>query len=489
MRTLSIVDVEREIGLRGSLYDFVKMTWHLVEPGTEFVDNWHIPLICKHLEALFARRIKRLIINVPPGCMKSLLVSVFWPAWIWLRDPAFRSINASFDGSLTARDAAKVLDIVQSYWYQARWGDKFKLLGGKPPITEFKTSHSGLRFSTSVGGRATGWHADALCVDDPLKPKGVSPVTLEGVIKWWGGTLASRFRTPTTGLKVIIMQRLHDRDLCGHVLEGKHEKWVHLRLPMRYESKYPCETVIGKDPRTVDGELLWPARHTEETVTALAIDLGPIAAAAQLQQRPVPEGGAIFRSEWFHTYEVAPSDFDEIYQSWDCAFKGTTTSDWVVGQVWGRKGSRYYLLDQVRAQMGFYATVQAVRAMARKWPKAVGILIEEAANGTAVCDALETGLSEDTADVHAFLSNVIRVKPEGGKVARANACTGIFEAGNVAHPRPEDAPWIDQHQREMLSFPMGANDDTVDTCTQALNYMRLNQSFVDAALKRLLAGD
>jgi len=479
-----LVDLEREIGLRGSFYDFVRMAWHIVEPGADFIENWHIELICLHLEALHRGDCKRLIINVPPGCMKSLLVSVFFPAWIWIREPGYRSLNSSFDAGLTRRDAGKLFDIMQSAWFQARWGNRFKL-PNSVALSDFSNNHMGFRFSTSVQGKACGRHADCLAVDDPLKPKQWdSAKALDGVITWWGGTLATRFRNPTKGVKVIIMQRLHERDLVGHVLANNaHEDWVHLRLPMRYESAFPCVTPFGSDPRTIEGELLWPERFPDETVRALELDLGPMAAAAQLQQRPAPAGGAIFRADWFQTADELPTDFDEIVLSFDCTFKGSKTSDFVVGQAWGRAGVKYFLLDQVRGQWGFTATVKAIRDLSAAWPQARVVLVEEAANGSAACDAIEQGIEIEGDST--IITNLVRVKPEGGKVSRANGCTGIFEARNVFHPSPERAPWIVHHQAEMLSFPAGANDDTVDTTTQALNYMRSNQNWAEAAMASL----
>lgn len=472
-RQLTLVDVEREIGLRGSFHDFVRMAWSTVETG-DFLDNWHIPLVCTHLEALRDGRIRRLIINVPPGCMKSLLVSVFWPAWCWLRNPQYRTIYASYDPNLTLRDARRKIALIKSRWFQERWGDKFKLtneLAG----SDFHNDHKGWRYSTSIKGPMTGRHCDCMGIDDPIKPQEATKVNLTYCREWWGGTAATRFRVPTKSGKVIIMQRLHEDDLVGHVLrKEKNENWVHLRLPMRYESAFPCETAFGKDPRTEDGELLWPARFPDDELTKIETVLGPMATAAQMQQRPVPEGGAIFKREWIRYYEKVPATLDEIIQSWDCTFKGLAKSDYVVGQVWGRLGGAYYLLDQVRAQMGFEATLEEIRALSRKWPKCRSILIEDKANGSACIETLSKEMSR-----------IVPVDPQGGKASRANAVTGLHKAGNVFYPRPEDAPWVDHHVQEMLTFPAGANDDTVDAETQALTHLEQAASYFSAAMARL----
>lgn len=468
---LQEVAIDRALGLRGSLYDFVKMAWPVVEPGIPFLDNWHIEEVCNHLEAVHRGEIKRLVINIPPGGMKSRLVSVFWQAWIWIRTPGFRAIFASYDGNLVFRDAKDTLTLIRTQWFQERWGDRFAV-AKSVAISDHKNNLSGWRYCTSVKGPVTGRHADLIVVDDPLKPKDVTKLGLADAKNWWKGTLASRLRDLSTGRKVIIMQRLHDEDLAGYVINNEgHENWVHLRLPMRYEAKYPCKTLWGGDRRTEEGDLLWPKRFPEAELFALETTLGPQATAAQMQQRPAPEGGAIFLREWFKHYDVVPDDLDEVIQSWDCTFKGLDTSDYVVGQVWGRKGGSYYLLDQVRARMSFTATVAAIRSMSRRYPKAVTKIIEAKANGDAVIDSLTQGVP----GVEEGLSGLVPVEPEGGKIARAHAVTGLFKAGNVFHPNPQTCTWCDSHREELASFPTGANDDVVDACSQALTYL-LNQA-------------
>lgn len=471
MTKAEYVSCERAIGIEGSLHQFVQMAWHVIEPDEPFIDNWHIEEICKALEDVYTGKIRRLIINISPGGMKSLLVSVFWPVWIWIRKPGWRSIYTSFSKSLVLDHAQKQIDIVQSPWFQERWGHICKIPDKNPAAGEFKNDHRGWRFSESVRGQITGRHADVVIVDDPLKPLDTTTVGLAGVIQFWTKTLSSRLRNVSTGRKVLIMQRLHEGDLAGYCLSKEgHEGWTHLRFPMRYETAYPDP----RDPRTEEGELFFPARFPRAAVDAQEIVLGPMGFAAQYQQRPSPEGGAIFRREWFQYYDDPPADFDDVVQSWDCTFKGTASADYVVGQVWGRKGSKYYLLYQVRGQMTFTETCQAIRSVSRMFPEAITKLIEEAANGAAVCDALEDELD-----------GITRVKPEGGKVARANAVTGLWQAGNVLLPNPDKNPWVDQFTEEHATFPVGTNDDQVDSGTQAVNYLRDDADYFAAAMARL----
>jgi predicted phage terminase large subunit-like protein len=464
------VAVDREL-CRRSFHEFVKRAWHIIEPGVPFSDNWHIELVCRKLEAVFRGEIKKLVINQPPGTSKSTVVSVLFKVWTWINQPGHKFLAASFDGSLTLRDARKCLTLLQSDWFKARWGDTVAAVEKNLAVSDFATTAGGQLFSTSVGGKVTGRHFDTHIIDDPTKPLAVSPVTLEQAQKWFQGTLASRFRDPKNGRTVLIMQRLHENDLAGF-LEREHGYYV-VRLPMEYE---PAEA-HPEDPRTEEGELLWPDRIPLHVVLELKKTMGSIVYAAQEQQRPVPEGGAVFRREWFQYYKGVPAKFDQLLMSVDCSFKDLETSDWVVIQVWGRRGGEFWLLDQTRERMGFSATCVAIRAMAKKWPRAVKKIVEDKANGSAVVETLNKKIS-----------GMRPVNPEGGKLARANAVSPLFEAKNVWLPDPELAPWIGDYTKELQSFPMGTNDDQVDATTQALNHMYMGKSRVKEAMAAMARG-
>lgn len=456
-------DIEREIGLRGRFRDLIPLMWHLVEPGRQYHSNWHIDVMAEHLEAVHTGEIKRLVMNVPPGSMKSLTTSVFWPTWVWIRDPGFRFIVASYDINLAIRDARRQLTIVQSDWFKERWPNKVTV-AVDAAAGNFRSVQGGFRFSTSVEGKVLGQHGDCQIVDDPIKPQGLTRIALDECGDWWNGTMASRMSDPKTGRRVIIMQRLHDDDLAGLCIRtGDYEV---LRLPMRFEPKTVSYTKIGSgDMRTSEGELLWPDRLPEDAVKTMEKEMGSRVAAAQLQQDPVPDGGNVFKKEWFKHWTSTPGHWDQIVQSWDCTFKKTDQSDFVCGQVWGQKGADFYLLDRVHRRMSFPETLTAIRAMTKKWPRVVTKLVEDKANGPAVMSVLEKEIP-----------GLIAIDPEGGKEARANAVAPLFEAGNVWHP-PYDAKddkgelWVAAHELEMQRFPFGSNDDSVDTTTQALNYM------------------
>jgi len=448
-------EIDRELAAR-RLREFVQQAWHVVEPATPFVPGWHIDAIIEHLEAVSCGQIRNLVINVPPRHMKSLLVSVFWPAWEWIRWPERRWLFSSYGAQLSIRDSVKCRRLIESPWYQCRWRAVFALSGDQNSKARFENNKTGYRLSTSVGGAATGEGGDRVVCDDPHNvQEAESDAIRKSTIDWWDTVMSTRLNDPKTAAKVIVMQRCHQLDLSGHVLE--QGGWDHLCLPAEYEGVRRATSIGWTDPRTEDGELLWHERFGPEELADLKRGLGSYAAAGQLQQRPSPAEGGIFKRHWWKYYRVAPESFDQIIQSWDCAFKDTVSSDYVVGQVWGRVGADRYLLDQVRARMDCPATIRAVRRLTEKWPAATAKLVEDKANGPAVIAMLRHEVE-----------GLIAVNPEGGKESRAHAVSPLMEAGNVYLPSPDVATWINQFMEECAVFPNGPHDDQVDAMTQAL---------------------
>jgi predicted phage terminase large subunit-like protein len=484
------IAIERRVGLEGKLHDFVGMCFAHVEPGSEFVDNWHLEEVCAHLEAMYRGEIDQLGICIPPGCMKSLVVSVIFPVWCWIRDPSLRFSVIGYDADLTGtRDGGKVVALVQSVWFQERWGDRVKV-PTDPATSNVTTQAAGFRFATSIKGKYTGRHVHFEIVDDPTKPQDLSKAALEEVQTWRQRVAPTRL-LPTKpgepGGRIYIMQRLHENDAIGHAEREEQVdpgSWVFLVLPMAFESKSACVTPFGGDRRTEDGELLWPERFTAEIVKARERIMGPKNTAAQHGQKPSPDGGLVFNASTFKFYKCAPAKFDQVLVSVDAAFKGVDVSDYVVIQVWGRKGGEFFLLDMIRSKLTFTGTIEALKRVCRKWPRASAKLIEDKANGPAIIDTLKKEIS-----------GVIARNPEGGKEARANAVEPYFAAGNVYFPEasgaitqpdkqtsPEPCPWVDQLVTELLGFPTAAYDDAVDTLSQALLYFRERSSRYAEAL-------
>jgi hypothetical protein len=331
--------VERELATR-YFREFVRQAWAIIEPLTPFVPGWHIDAIIDHLEAVTHSEIRNLLINVPPRHMKSLLVSVLWPAWEWIQHPERRWLFSSYAASLSIRDSIKCRTLIESPWYQSFWGDRFALSSDQNTKTRFDNDRSGYRIATSVGGAATGEGGDRIVCDDPHNVQEAESDSIrKTTTDWYDVVMSTRVNDPRTAAKVVVMQRCHQRDLSGHLLA--QGGWDLLCLPAEYEGPTPATSIGFLDPRMNLGELLWPERFGPKEIEALKISLGSYGAAGQLQQRPSPAGGGIFKRHWFRYWQPrganlppvivrmpdgtlrsieaieAPHRVDEQIQSWD----------------------------------------------------------------------------------------------------------------------------------------------------------------------------
>ncbi len=306
------------------LYDFVKRAWSILEPDNPFVENWHIGCICEHLEAVTALEIRQLIINMPPRFAKSLLVSVYWFAWVWTLNPYSRWIYSTYSEGFAHRDAQKSRDVITSGWYQSEYGDLYKLRGDQNAKEKIQNNKQGFRMATTLGGKATGEGGSYFVVDDPMKALDAeSPVKRQNVIDWWTGTTVTRSTgDPKTFRRVVVMQRLHEHDLSGYLISevGGYE---HLVIPMEYEprrywfpesgkakpkdaivpTKVQIRSLTARDPRKEEGDLLWPIRFPKDIVDGWKKEL-LFRSAGQLQQRPSDPEGSIFRRVNFKTFHI-----------------------------------------------------------------------------------------------------------------------------------------------------------------------------------------
>jgi predicted phage terminase large subunit-like protein len=451
--------------LEGDLRAFVPAAWPVLEPARSFVANWHHDLLAEYLTAVFQGQVKRLLVNIPPRHTKSRFATVLWPCWCWAQRPEAAWIFGSYAAGLSVRHSLDRRAVLSSDWYQARWGDRARFADDQNLKAEFENTARGTMVATSVGGSAMGLGADVIVVDDPHNPEqALSEAERETALRWFDQTLTTRLNDPATGAIVVIMQRLHQQDLSGHLLE--QGDWVHVALPAEAEDRervvFP---VSGVAHEREPGELLWPERFTQDVLAKQKRRLGAWAYAGQFQQRPTPLGGGIFKRDWWRFYDELPPTFESLVASWDCAFKDTKGSDYVVGQVWGKRGADCYLLDQVRGRWSFPGTVQAIRSLAGKWPQATAKLVEDKANGPAVIDTLKHEIP-----------GLIAINPEGGKVVRAQAVSPLIESGNVYLPNPAHHPWVEDFLEECGAFPNGAHDDQVDAMTQALRRLGAGNS-------------
>jgi predicted phage terminase large subunit-like protein len=483
-----IAQCDRETGLTGSFKDFVRLAWPQAYPGSPFSDNFHIGLMCEHYEAAWRGEIRELVINLPPGGSKSSITCVMFPTWGWVRRPADSYIFAAYGQKLVRRDAYTSLELMQSRWFQDRWADRF-VVPKVPAVDLIDNDKTGFRLGCTPGGEVTGFHANYQIIDDPNKPEELTKVGLANVKDWMGRTMASRWRRPPAiNSRILIMQRLHCDDLSQEMIDNGA---VHVCIPANFDPARRTVTTWGKDPRMQQGELMDPVRLPQHLIDYLRRTLGPLNAAAQLDQSPVPEGGAVFKYGWLQFWSTVrqgqysitpgapdslivgrPSSVDQTIDSWDCAFKDEEESDFVCGQTWKRVGAHFYLFDQEYGRLDFPATVRAVAALATR-SKATAKLIEDKANGPAVVATLGKAIS-----------GVIAVDPQGGKHSRASASAGLWEAKNVFLPDPAmpGYEWVRDLIVEILSFPRAKNDDRVDAMSQALLYLQENTSYLKAAM-------
>lgn len=500
-----------------SLKRFIVAGWHILEPTTPFADNWHIDVLCLHLEAVACgigtpEGIKRLLINIPPGHMKSLVVNVFWPAWVWLTRPDWRAVFFSYDSALGIRDSVKCRDLITSAWYQDLFKPEWRLKPDQNEKSYYFNTARGFRLFLTVAGASTGHRGDALIIDDPINAIDVlSEKERQKVITWWDQALGNRLNNMQHGAFVIIMQRLHVEDLAGHVLatagdnhaEGGYD---HVLLASLYDSRLAKgPTSIGwVDPRSTPGELLFPEMFPKCVLDTARQKLGSAGFAGQHQQTPVPTEGNTFKPWWWRYWipkdrtdllgqpvrvqrgdewvtcpvRVLPYTLEELRalpvgefftdaaQSWDMAFKDTQTSSFVVGQVWASVLADHFLLDQVRDRWDLPASIKGVLALTARWPHIPGKLIEDKANGPATMQMLR-----------GRVGGMLPVMPYGSKEARASGVTPLAESGNVFLPHPSLFAWADGLRTNLAAFPNGVKDE-VDTLTQYLQRANANAARV-----------
>lgn len=463
--------IEAELARR-SLRRFVETAWPIVEPDVPFCGNWHIDVLCEQLERVSRGEIDRLLVNVPPGTSKSLLVSVLWPAWEWATSPALRYLTFSYSEQLTIRDNLRVRDILQSPWYRRHF-PQTQLRADQNAKLQFDTTAAGWRLATSVGGRGTGLHPDRIIIDDPHSAlQAHSEAERQAVITWVDGTVSSRGVVRGVAV-VVIMQRLHEQDLSGYLLAKGG--WTHVCWPMRFEP----DRADPIDRRRTAGELLWPALFTEAKVARLERDMGSYEAAGQLQQRPTPPEGGLIKRSWWQWYspddEHLTKGLREIVISVDTATKAKATNDYSVIGLWGKNGGPdVYGLKVLRDRWEYPELVRQLLSLHQwareRWPAVLPtVIVEDASAGPEV-----------VAELRRRIPGVIAEKPRGDKVQRVHAVLPMIEAGNVWLPgralpdgrldrNVHNLPgWVDPFVEECAAFPMGTHDDQVDQLSQAL---------------------
>ncbi len=485
-----MLDMVRKEQLRraasASLYEFVKQSWAVVEPGIPFIESWHIEQICEHLEALSAGEIRRLLINIPPRHSKSTIVSVMFPAWEWIAKPEEKFLCASYSGTLSIRDNLKTRRLIQSPWYSERWGHMFSFAGDQNAKQRFENDKTGYRIATSVGGTATGEGGSRLLLDDPHGAQSAqSDVMRESDLEWFDMVWSTRLNNPKTDAMVTVMQRLHEKDISGHILEDIGG-WEHICIPAEYDGVRRTTSLGQYDPRTKVGELICPERFGEKEITNLKQLLGVYGSSGQLQQNPAPTEGGILKTKHFQLW---PADkelpqFEYILQSYDCAFSEKTQNDPTAFTAWAiftyNKRRNAMLIDAWDEHLSYpelrtraikewgteYGGVTNDNPYARsKRPNRV--LVEAKASGQSLLQDLR-------------LANVPAIGYNPGmadKVSRAHQASPTLELDMLWIPeskknRGHAVSWASAFLKQLEKFPVAEHDDYVDTFTQAIIYFK-----------------
>jgi predicted phage terminase large subunit-like protein len=453
---------EYQAVLRVDFYSFMLRCFAELNPSAAFLPSWHIELMAAKLQAVRDRRIRRLIINIPPRHLKSLAASIALPAWLLGHDSAEAIVNVTYGQELSDKFARDCRAIMMASWYRALFPTR--LASARSPLQELVTTQGGFRLATSVGGVLTGRGADLIIIDDPLKPSdAMSESRRIAANEWFDGTLYSRLNDKVRGAIVIIMQRLHEDDLVGHVL--RQEGWEIVSFPAiaEVDEQHLVETPFGRKTfGRLTGAALHPERESLETLKRIRANMGEYNFAGQYQQTPAPAGGGMVKEAWFRRYrpEERPASFDQIVQSWDTANKPSELADYSVCTTWGVKGPHFYLLNVLRKKLDFPNLKRAVREQGDLFNPTT-ILIEDKASGTQLIQDL----------IDAGLSRVTRYKPDGDKIMRLHAQTATIENGFVH--LPDTAHWLADYLHELTMFPAGRYDDQVDSTAQALAWTKI----------------
>jgi predicted phage terminase large subunit-like protein len=459
-----------------SLAKFITLAWPVLEPQTPRRWGWALDVVCEHLEAVGRGELNRLLVNCPPGMAKSLITGVFFPAWLWgpKNRPGTRIIGSSYSEDYATRDNRRMRDLVSSPWYQERWGDRVRLL--KVGETSFSNTATGFRQGVPFP-RLTGGRADLLILDDPHSASSAeSDAERERTVRLFRESVTTRLNDPERTAIVVIMQRLHERDIAGVILaEGLG--YERLILPMEFEPGRRCSTGVVwrrtgepfEDPRERDGDLLFPERFPAEVVARDKVALGSYAVASQFQQRPAPRGGGMLKVENMPVVDDWPRDA-ALVRRWDLAATeatGRNDPDYVAGALLAYKDGRAWLVDMRRDRLSPYGVERLVRVTAEADAAehgAVPVVIEQegGSGGKITIDHYRRKVLEG------FAVYADSPAGRGSKVQRADPFVAAAEAGNVSLVR---GAWVADFLDECRTFPMGAHDDQVDAASAAFVWL------------------
>ena len=444
--------------LRQDLSAFIEKVFYTATGGQSYLPNWHIDAIAHVLRWCMEGKLKRLIITMPPRSLKSICVSVAFPAFLLGHNPRARSIVVSYSQDLALKHAHDWRTVMHSDWYRYLFSST-RINPKRDTQSEVETIARGFRLATSVGGTLTGRGADYLILDDMMKPDEVmSDTKRQSAIDWYRNTLYTRLDDKENGVVIVVQQRLHEGDIVGYLKE--QEGWYHLDLPAIAEEEMIIP--LGRDRQMVRNpeHILHPERESKAALDRAKETLGSYNFAAQYQQRPAPSGGGLVKWKWFQFYEEKPHKGrqDEIIQSWDTASKAEELNSYSVCTTWLVRDNQYYLLDVFRARLE-YPDLHHKLIELNQLHCADRVLVEDKGSGTSLLQEFQNQRG----------IYCIEIKPEQDKVTRMATRTPAIESGKVFLPK--EAPWLAEFQRELTLFPNTKHNDQVDSVSQFLGYM------------------
>jgi predicted phage terminase large subunit-like protein len=477
--TLTNADKFARAEATDSLYEFVRQAWPVIEPGRQFVDGPHIAAICMHLEALIDGRILRILVNMPPRHAKSSIIAVLAFVWSWIKNPSLRWLCSSYALSLATRDNVKCRRLIQSQWFQERYGHLLTLRKDQNAKIKFENDKNGYRQAVSVGSSATGEGGDILLIDDPHSiDEKRSDATREGTLEWFRDNWYTRRNDPQTTRMIVVGQRVHEQDLSGFILEGETgEEWVHLNLATEFEPGLACHTTLTDgtpfwhDWRKLEGELLWPERFPQKFLDRAKRRHGPMGYAALYQQRPVPAKGSIYSPEHRRFFTIdettgcylletprgikpIPKKDCWLFATIDLAISQKQTADFFVIQAWAVTPFRdLLLLDCFREHLSHPEQQDQVYLIHQRFLFQL-VAIESIAYQLALIqDLLLRGVP------------CVAFHPPADKVTRASTMSIWCRNGKSYHLK--DAPWLFVLEKELFKFPKAPKDDQADCYSMA----------------------
>ena len=450
--------------MRHDFRAFLRKAYPTVRGGELIRWNWHLDAIAHALDLVAQGSSRRLLVTMPPRNLKSIATSVAWVAWMLGRDPGRNFVCVSYSNDLSAKLARDCLALMQSSWYLELF-PRTLISGKRSASGDFETTCGGGRLATSVTGTLTGRGGDIIIIDDPIKPEEAhSETTRNFVNHWFQSTLASRLNDKETGAIITVMQRLHQHDLAGMMIESGG--WDQLSLPAIAPENEVIPLGRGRIHVRGEGDVLHPAREPRRVLDEIKALMGSMDFEAQYQQQPLPATGNIVKADWLRTY---PAGFEplslpgKIVQSWDTATKDGVLNDWSVCITAHVSRNEIRILDVFRRRLLFPELKAAAIRMARTY-RATHILIEDQASGSQL---LQTLRSEQPGGV----PHPIARRPEGDKYSRMAGVSGQIEGGQLL--LPENAPWLGEFLTELLGFPNARHDDQADALTQLMSWVMI----------------